>query len=130
MCRAVLVGLVLTMLLSNCTKDHTQLSNCQYQDCPIVSFNAKVIPIFTQYCDMQGCHIAASHEGGVTLDSARAYFQVTAPGTGYVTPGNPLNSIIYNQFGQHIMPPTGYPAPSDCEVQEIYCWIHQGAQNN
>ena len=122
--------LALSVLLSNCTKDKTPLSNCQYQSCPIVSFNANIIPIFTQYCDAHGCHNAASHEGGLNLDSAMAYIEATGAGTGYITPGYPLNSIIYNQFGQHIMPPTGYSAPSACEVQEIYCWIEQGALNN
>jgi hypothetical protein len=95
---------------------------------PIVSFKNDIQPIFSGNCMQSGCH------GGTTggedgeafpLDSYSSVFE-------HVKPGNADNSSIYKAItgrgGSRLMPPNA-PLP-DNEIQEIYLWIEEGAQNN
>jgi len=133
MYRAIFTGISICILLSNCSKDHTlQTTGCT--NCPdTVSFQFAIIPIFKQNCAINGtCHSGSNVQNGhFDLDSAVAYAQATQVGTGYVIPGNPINSILYDELSpgvnQHM--PVGIQL-DDCTIQEIYCWIKQGALNN
>ena len=124
---AILAGLVLLLLLSECSKDKGNTSACQ--TCSTISFKADIIPIFKSNCALSGCHLNVS--GQVNLDSAVAYTQIMQPGKGYIHAGDPGNSILYLQMvpgGSPIMPPTGQL--DACTSHKIYCWILQGALNN
>ena len=84
-----------------------------------VSFSADVWPIIEEYA-------LAAHggKGGVFLES---YDDIL----GYVTPGDPENSMLYKALiadGAPQMPPDG-PLPDEM-IQTVYDWIAQGAQNN
>ena len=124
---AIFAGLILMLLLSECSKDKGNTSACQ--TCPTISFKTDIIPIFKSNCALSGCHL--NYPGRVSLDSAVAYAQITAPGRGYVVAGSPNASILYLQMipgGSPIMPPTGQL--DACTSHKIYCWILQGALNN
>lgn len=129
MCRAIFFSIVLTMSLSNCTKDHSASSSCN--SCPAISFNHDVIPLFTQNCAISGCHTGQYPAGNVNLDSLVAYAHATKPGTGYVHAGSPSTSILVQQLSvsanQH-MPPNAQL--SDCQINIISCWVQEGAANN
>jgi hypothetical protein len=132
MVKSIFFGLILCLLLSTCTKDHTGQSTCT--GCvDTVSFRANIIPIFNQNCATStSCHIGSNAVSGhFNLDSTVAYAQATQAGTGYVVPGNPVNSILYDQLmpgaNQHM--PIGSQL-DNCSIQQVYCWIEQGALNN
>ena len=72
------------------------------------------------------------NNAAVILDSADAYSNVTAHGTGYIIPYHANTSLLYttlNANGVNGMPKNLPPIPQ-CQVQAIYCWINQGALNN
>jgi hypothetical protein len=132
MFRAVLMVVIAAMVFSGCTKDHALSSNCQ--TCPdTVYFHANVIPILNQYCALSGCHSGSGSQKGVDLDSTKAYATLTQIGPGYVNPGNTVTSVLLSELNpgtgvnQH-MPPSSQLDP--CTIQEIYCWIQQGAPHN
>jgi hypothetical protein len=97
-----------------------------------LSFKSTIIPIFQTSCAIAGCHDSITHQSSLNLDSAQAYATATEPGTGNVTPGDAGNSLMYtllNAGGTNGMP-KGLPPLAPCEIQEIECWINQGAKNN
>ena len=131
MWRAILVCIILIAVLSSCTRD-----TAVYDPCPAcppnISFKSAIIPIFQANCAISGCHDAASHAYNVNLDSASAYSTVIAPGSGFIYNNTANQSILYNILigTSNRMPPTGYNQLNPCQVQDIGCWINQGAQNN
>jgi hypothetical protein len=128
----ILVSLIIIVFIAGCTRDKAIDSTCQ--GCAAtVSFRSDIIPIFRANCALSGCHTGptATAQGHVSLDSALAYTVVTEPGKGYVVASNPGYSILYSQLlvgSNNHMPLTGQL--SDCDIQKIFCWIQQGAQNN
>lgn len=129
--RAILVWIAITAVLASCTKDRTAPISCP--PCPAdISFKAVVIPIFQANCATPTCHDAQTHAFALNLDSANAYIDITEPGTGYVYANNAGNSLLYTILldpGSNHMP-LDAPNLPPCEIQDIECWINQGAQNN
>jgi hypothetical protein len=131
MCRATFLAFIALVFLSGCTKDKSSLGNCP-QGCSAVSFKADIIPIFATNCALTGCHDAVTAYDHVALDSAQAYVSAMQPGVGYVVPGNPSASILLGQLYPNVtnhMPNNGKQLDA-CSIQEISCWIQQGALNN
>ncbi len=131
MWRAIVVCIMLIAVISGCTRDQAISDVCQ--GCPsTISFKSDILPIFSASCSVSGCHDVTTHAAAVVLDSAHAYRTVTESGTGYVTKYSADGSILYttlNANGVNGMP-KGLPPLPQCQVQAIYCWINQGAQNN
>ena len=132
MVRATLFGGILLVLLSACTKDKVPNNNCP-ATCPTISFKVDIIPIFRANCALSGCHDASTSANKyVDLDSTNAYASATQAGTGYVVPYNPTYSILLGQLYAGVsnhMPNNGAQL-DPCEIQDISCWIQQGALNN
>jgi len=130
--RAILMGIILLVLLSGCSKDKSANNNCQ-GNCSAISFKADIVPIFTANCALSGCHNnSTSANRHVELDSAKAYASATQPGTGYVVAGDPNASILLGQLYAGVsnhMPNNGQQLDA-CSIQKISCWIQQGALNN
>ena len=130
--RAICAGVIFLMLFSACSKDKVPNNNCP-ATCPAISFKADIIPIFKANCALSGCHdVASSANGNVALDSADAWASATQPGKGYVVAYNPSYSILLGQLYAgvpHHMPNNGGQLDA-CVIQEISCWIQQGALNN
>ncbi|MCF8256030.1 MAG: hypothetical protein K9J06_00635 [Flavobacteriales bacterium] len=95
-----------------------------------VYFQNEVMPIFASSCAVPGCHDAATAEKDVVLDS---YLNIV--NTGDVSPGNPGNSDVYEMITENDpndrMPPqsSGITLTPD-QINTIYEWIGQGAENN
>lgn len=132
MWKAGSVLVIASMLFASCTKD--KASNGQCPPCiDTVSFKTVIIPIFAASCAVTGCHNATTDAFSINLDSAHAYASATEPGTGNITPGDAEGSLLYtiiNSGGSNGMPPDGYTPLTACEIDEIGCWINQGAKNN
>jgi len=129
--RAILVCVILLRISSSCTRDKASADSCP--GCPTtVSFKADILPIFQANCAIGGCHTPPTNAGGLNLDSTNAYATATDPGTGNVDTAYPKSSVLWlavQQGGSTGMPLNAAPLPP-CQVQEIYCWIEQGAHNN
>lgn len=94
-----------------------------------VYFNNQILPFLAASCAQPGCHDAATAEDGVMLTD---YFNIIS--TGDVDPFDPDNSEIYETITDSDldkrMPPEGEDPLTDDQIQMIYTWIAQGAQNN
>jgi len=104
-----------------------------------VSFNKQLLPLFIAYCTSGPCHNSNYNsynpKAVFSLDSAVAYSSLLYVGRGYVVPGNPGTSVLYQDVNDresslYGMPQNPYPPLSAVQVQEIYKWIQQGAKNN
>lgn len=98
--------------------------------------------IFSPTCVRPSCHGAAPFGAGLDLNQGNAYkdlVNVTAtfsPMKKRVVPGSPETSFLWDKVtgnlssGEGIrMPNGGTPLPQQ-QLNEIYCWIKGGAQNN
>ena len=97
-------------------------------DATKIYFQQQVLPILVSNCAMSGCHDDATHKEGVVLTS---YQKVMA--TTQVRPGNPGNSKLYKVIvdpdpGDRMPEPPQNPLTQQ-QIQVIYAWIQQGAQN-
>jgi hypothetical protein len=131
MWKAILAGVIMAMFLASCTRDKASDNPCGA--CPSgISFKVVIIPVFEAACATTGCHDAITDTFSLNFDSAHAYASATEPGTGYVIAGNSTGSYLYQVLsapGANHMP-LNAPNLPECEIQEIGCWINQGAQNN
>lgn len=90
-----------------------------------VCFDTQVEPIIIANCAYSGCHDAVSRREGVDLSN---YEKIIS--TGEVNAGNANKSELYKVLkakGEKRMPPSG--KLNDEEIQVIYDWIEQGAEN-
>jgi hypothetical protein len=92
-----------------------------------VSFSKDIIPIFNSNCALSGCHVPGGHVPD--LSAANAYQSLTTGG--YVSPGDPNNSVIMLWLTGKKSPamPLG-KGPQQDIIAEVYAWIEQGAKNN
>lgn len=94
-----------------------------------VYFENQILPFLTATCAQPGCHDAATAEDGVMLTD---YFNIIS--TGDVNPFDPNDSEIYETITdsdpEDRMPPAGEDPLTAAQIQMIYTWIAQGAQNN
>jgi hypothetical protein len=86
---------------------------------------AKVAPVFKDKCG--GCHGGANAKGGLDLRSAKS--TITGGDTGEaVKPGDPDNSLLWQQIVEGKMPPKNKPKLTDDEKKLIKEWITGGAK--
>jgi hypothetical protein len=93
-----------------------------------VYFQSEVLPLLISNCTQSSCHNAADHANGVILDS---YSNIMA--TADVRAGRPWGSDIYEvlmESDPDDRMPLDRPQLSADNIQLIYDWIVQGAQNN
>ena len=95
----------------------------------IVYFEQEVLPIFISNCSLSGCHDVTSRQDGIVLTSYTSIMN-----SGGIRPGRPRDSEIYEVITESDyddrMPPPPRNKLSDQQIQTIYKWIQQGAQNN
>jgi hypothetical protein len=105
-----------------------QPSACELSD--TVSFSKEIVPVFTAYCSMSGCHSGSNPAGGLNLTASLAYQELLKSGSGYVDTVNPKYSILYATMNNPVkpMPPNG--KLDECTLKMILKWIEQKAKNN
>lgn len=86
-------------------------------------FERDILPIFVTECSQSGCHDAASHAEGYTLDN---YDDIVRKG---IVPGNPAASKIYQSLlgNSEERMPQGEAQLSDDKIALIKKWIVAGA---
>lgn len=93
-----------------------------------IYFQQQVLPILLSNCAMSGCHDEITHEEGVVLTSYEKVVTTTE-----IRPGNAAESELYKLIidldSGDRMPPPPQSALNQQQVQLIYQWIQQGAQN-
>ncbi|MBK8585729.1 MAG: hypothetical protein IPN88_09975 [Bacteroidetes bacterium] len=101
-------------------------NNC---DPNTVYFEQQILPMIVSNCAMSGCHNTLDHEDGIILNS---YSSIMSDGE--INSGNPGDSKLYEVIAEtnpdDIMPPAPHPPLTSTQINLIYQWIQQGAQNN
>lgn len=94
-----------------------------------IYFLNQVLPFLSSSCAQPGCHDPGTAEDGVVLNSWSAIIS-----TADVEAFDPLDSDLYQVLIDNDpddrMPPSGEAPLSDEEIQMIFDWISQGAQDN
>jgi len=132
-----LIGMSVALLfIFSCKHPYGELSDTATQvgdtttpcDATKIYFQQQVLPILVSNCAMSGCHDDATHKEGIVLTS---YSKVIS--TGGVGAGNPGNSKLYEVLvttsSDDRMPRPPQSPLSSQQIQIIYNWIQQGAQN-
>ena len=95
--------------------------------------------IFSPICAQAGCHVGASAQQGLMLDSVDNSFQdlvgttsTEAPSLLRVNPGNPDNSYLVHKIEGRptivgAQMPLNQPALSGPQIEAIRTWIQNGA---
>lgn len=93
-----------------------------------VYFQQQVLPILLSNCTMSGCHDVTSHQDGVILTN----FQNVMTTAG-IRPGRPFDSELYEMIVEtdprKKMPPPPNAPLSSQQIELIFNWIQQGAQD-
>lgn len=123
----VIFGLVATIVtgvsITGCYKDVITPTITQTGPPPAVSFNNQILPILTTNCAKSGCHVPGSQMP--YMDSAEAYKDLIVGG--FVNTVVPNQSIIYQELDGG---PMQVNIPSQADINLIYYWIEDGAQDN
>jgi hypothetical protein len=93
-----------------------------------VSFHNDILPILRGSCQHAGCHSPFDPNAEFPLDSVISEIHE------YVDPGKPKNSEIYERITEEDesdrMPQAPYERLTQRQINLIYIWIGQGAQDN
>lgn len=101
------------ILLSNCDKDKTTLTNADL-NCPdTISFAAKIQPLINDNC-------IACHGSGGTAPNLSTHSSIASNAT----------AVLNSMKGVPQLMPQGGPALADSLIQHFECWINQGKLNN
>lgn len=111
-------------------------SFCESTNNQDVSFNDDILPIFKAECTR--CHFDEASPGNLDLST---YESLMSGNSNHpdklVVPGYPYQSLLYESVAsdeqnvlQYRMPKDGPPYLQDIEIQLIYDWIYQGAEDN
>lgn len=93
-----------------------------------VYFEKDLLPILQSTCSKPGCHDAISMQDGVRLTDYSSVIQ-----TADIRPGDPGGSDMYEVITESdpdkLMPPPPNDPMSQENIDMVYSWIMQGAQN-
>jgi mono/diheme cytochrome c family protein len=121
----------------------TAISGCKHDPDPIIDpivhedklcnpdtvyFQNDILPLLLSNCATSGCHDQESHNEGVVLVDYASVMN-----TAEITPGNPDNSKLYKMIARtndDRMPPPPAQGLTTAQIQNVYDWIMQGAENN
>jgi hypothetical protein len=127
----ITISLISTLALLGavvgCAKTTTVVLNPGAAITEEVSFSKDVISLFNTNCALSGCHVPGGHVPDLT--AANAYQSLITGG--YVSPGDPNNSVIMLWLTGKKSPamPLGRGPQQDI-IADVYAWIEQGAKNN
>lgn len=109
------VLIFLTVVFVSCKKDKTVLAECDAE----VSFVEDVQPILLNSCATSGCHSASSAANNMVFENFEEVFANR----------DMILKTVNHEAGVTPMP-IGASQLSSIEIQNIACWIEQGALNN
>ena len=91
-----------------------------------ICFNTQILPIFVSNCAKSGCHDAVSHQHGYVFTSYAGVMEG-------IDDDDPLDSEIAEVISENDpddrMPPPPNPPLTNAQINLIYQWMLQGAQN-
>lgn len=109
------VLIFLTVVFVSCKKDKTVPAECDAE----VSFVEDVQPILLNSCATSGCHSASSAANNMVFENFEEVFANR----------DMILKTVNHEAGVTPMP-IGASQLSSIEIQNIACWIEQGALNN
>jgi uncharacterized membrane protein len=105
-------------VFTSCTKDKTVPAEPLECD-DVISFEQHVQPIIMNSCATTGCHSASSSANNMVFESYESVFEYR----------DEILKAVRHESGVTPMP-IGADQLSEIEIQNIACWIAQGASNN
>lgn len=94
-----------------------------------IYFQNDILPLIVSTCAQPGCHDAITAQNGIVLTDFNNILD-----HGDIDPFDPESSDLYEVITDpdpnDRMPPPGEGSLTDEQINEIYLWIAQGAQNN
>jgi len=127
------IHIVLSILLFSSWGCKDTITNKQIDDTVIpssnVSFGKYIQPLLSVKCTSSGCHSDESRAAGLSLTT---WTNVHIPGivNDYEPSTSRLVWAVEGQLGATRMPPFGYPALNQNQIDGIKTWIKEGAKNN
>jgi hypothetical protein len=94
-----------------------------------VSYSEHIYPVLNAKCTNSGCHDDITMAAGLSLTN----YSSTTADYSVVAPGFPdLSKLVWaiEGNGATLMPPLGYPALTQNQIDGIKTWIEEGAKNN
>jgi uncharacterized membrane protein len=115
----ILLSSTCLVQLQGCYYDNEELLYGATASCDSVQagFSVDVSPIVSTKCAIAGCHNAATGAGSAVLTN---HAEISAKAA----------RIKDRAVVQKSMPPSGFPALTDAELNKLRCWIESGAPNN
>lgn len=106
--------------LSSCSKDnaYTLSQNGQTCDTAMISYAQSIATIMNAQCN--SCHSGSNPDGNLRTNSHQELSAINR---------DRLVGAIEHASGYKPMP-DGAPKMSDCDINKIKAWIHQGKLNN
>jgi hypothetical protein len=123
--RKAVILLIVVTAFSNCKKDNTAT---QPSLPAVVSFSGNIVPIFTTYCSISGCHTGTASAASMNLSASVAYAQLFHKHE--IDTITPTNSMLYIRMNATAspMPPSG--KLSSYDISLVLKWIQQKAKDN
>ena len=87
-----------------------------------VCFSTQILPLYTTYCAISGCHNSGSRASGVELDTYATIMNG-------INANNPNSSKYYTVIGGK-MPPRSSGQMTTTQIALIAQWINEGATNS
>jgi hypothetical protein len=131
-CPAFLLILAVAFGTASCKHEiptpSEELTTDSVCDTNTVYFVNDILPLFVSSCAMYGCHDAATHTEGFTLDSYEGIMDG-------IDAGDPGSSKIFERItdsdpDDQMPPPSSGITLTQAQIDMIYDWIAQGAHNN
>ena len=95
-------------------------------DDSVICFESEILPIFQNNCAKSGCHDAATHKEGYTLDSYKGIMEGIKPGD---PDGSKIFEVITTNEKDDRMPKAPNDPLTNDQIGLIEQWINEGAQN-
>lgn len=114
-----------------CQKDSTLTIKPQAKKISFaVSFKKNLVPLFTKYCAVAGCHVGGGQAPDLT--ASKAFGAITSPSAGMISLSDPQSSKLYGYLTGKLTPamPMGKSSNPEDLNDLFLAWITQGAKNN
>ena len=135
--KIILSALVITCVFVGCYYDKADIinPNAAFVGCDTikVSYHSAIAPIIANN-NCNSCHgnaVANDAGGGIVLDSYTGV--LTAASAGQLIPAVSQDASCTTcvpAYPAYEIMPKGGAKLSDCNINKITAWVHQGAQNN
>lgn len=121
----ILTGILLIFMWSSCNYDEV-VPGSNVGDVGEMSFADDIIPIFSESCNMSGCHNNSGQKPDLSPSNA---FNALNNGN-YINTTSPSESSLYKWMNNEESLSMPLSGPNQTYNAKVLAWITQGALNN